>query len=130
MRSAAMPTPLLDEVDAELASVWRFILEREVEAPERFQARLHAPPDANLPLSKNAHGKPLHLMHAHVLHGSLFSPQGAVDDLEASPRRMPVPLETHDDAYIHMLHGGAPGPCSGCCLLSVSLSAARAPGAT
>ncbi|CAL5219904.1 g1831 [Coccomyxa viridis] len=29
---------LLEEIDAELAQVWRFILEREVEAPERFQA--------------------------------------------------------------------------------------------
>lgn len=37
MRANAMATPLLEEVDAELAQVWRFILEREVEAPERFQ---------------------------------------------------------------------------------------------
>jgi hypothetical protein len=38
MRANAMATPLLEEVDGELAQVWRFILEREVEAPERFQA--------------------------------------------------------------------------------------------
>jgi hypothetical protein len=37
MRAHGMAAPLLEEVDAELASVWRFILEREVEAPERFQ---------------------------------------------------------------------------------------------
>lgn len=38
MRANAMTGPLLQEVDSELGQVWRFILEREVEAPERFQA--------------------------------------------------------------------------------------------
>lgn len=37
MRANELAAPLLEEVDAELAQVWRFILEREVEAPERFQ---------------------------------------------------------------------------------------------
>ena len=38
LRANAMTGPLLQEVDRELGLVWRFILEREVEAPERFQA--------------------------------------------------------------------------------------------
>ncbi|BDA42347.1 probable Na(+)/H(+) antiporter NhaH at N-terminal half [Coccomyxa sp. Obi] len=38
LRANAMTGALLQEVDRELGQVWRFILEREVEAPERFQA--------------------------------------------------------------------------------------------
>ncbi len=38
LRANAMTGALLQEIDRELGQVWRFILEREVEAPERFQA--------------------------------------------------------------------------------------------